>query len=309
MTKLADTRYELHPSDARYPRSLLDLSQPPETLYVRGNLDVLEDPGLAVIGSRKPTPYGIAVAEMAATVAAQSGITVVSGGARGCDQAAGKAALAERGRHVIVLGTGADVTYPPSSARLIERTLETGGAVVSIERWGTQPRPYAFPKRNAIIAALARAVFVAEAGMPSGTFSTADAANKLGREILSVPGSILSPESRGSNYLISVGATIIVDEESLEVAVSRIFETLRFSRIGPAEEPGMSEAERRILDALVANPMRIDEIAAMLGVDAVSCLNVLSGLQMTGRIERIIDGRFAPTKRALHARGAIMHNR
>ena len=303
----ADARCELTPDDRLYPSALHDLPDPPRRLYVRGDPAVLGAPSLAVVGSRRATPYGIAVAEMAATVAAQSCIVVVSGGAMGCDQAAGRAALAAGGRHVVVFGSGADVLYPRSAGGLVSRTLARGGAVVSIAPWGAEPRRYAFPKRNRVIAALSRAVCICEAGMPSGTFSTAEAAFEIGREVLAAPGSILSPESRGSNYLIANGACCLTDEESIEMAVSRIFGVLRYERASP-EDPAADDRERRAMAALIACPLRIDELAAAIGLDPMACLTYVSGLQMDGRVERLPDGRFAPTKTALHARSAIMHN-
>ena len=212
---MAEGTFELHPGDALYPETVLELSDVPQTLYVRGNPEALSTPALSIIGARKASPYGLAVAELAAKVAVEAGVTVVSGGAVGCDQASGWAAVNAGGKHVVVLGTGADVVYPRSSAGLITRTLDTGGAVVSISPWGMGPRKFAFPRRNRVIAALSQALFVSEAGMPSGTFSTAEAAMDLGRELLAVPGSILSPESRGTNYLIANGACCIVDEESI----------------------------------------------------------------------------------------------
>lgn len=307
--KPADERLELTLDDERYPSSLRDLDRPPSVLYVRGDPAVLSRPALAVIGSRRATPYGLTVAETAATVAAQSGIAVVSGGARGCDQAAGRAALDAGGVHVMVLGTGADVAYPRSVAGLMRRTIAAGGAVVSIERWGMQPRTYAFPKRNRIIAALSRAVCITEAGMPSGTFSTAEAAMELGREVLAVPGSILSPESRGANYLISVGACCLTDEDALEAAISRIYGTLRYVRAEPAGDSEADPQASAIMAALIASSQRPEELAAGLGIDQLACLTALSELQTRGCVERLVDGRFAPTARALRARSAIMHNR
>lgn len=305
--RLASDRFELRPGDALYPEQLLDLPHPPDPLYGRGDPSALGAPSIAVVGSRRPTPYGLAVAEMAATAAVQAGITVVSGGAVGCDQAAGHAALDAGGTHIIVLGCGADEVYPKTSAGLIDRAIRAGGAVVSLERWGTGPRPYAFPKRNVVIAGLARATCVTEAGMPSGTFSTAEAANRLGREVLAVPGSILSPESRGSNYLLSIGATALVDEESIEVAISRIFGTLRRERQVPGVcATGEETTTDRIVGALVASPLRADEIASLIGANAVDCLTYLSSLQMSGTIERMLDGRYSLTKRALRARSAII---
>lgn len=301
-------RCVLGPGDPSYPPALAEVQDAPRALYVAGDPDALRLPCLAVIGSRKATPYGVAAAEMVATCAAESGVCVVSGGAVGCDQAAGRAALRAGGRHVAVLGCGADVAYPKSSARLLRACIEGGGAVVSLDAWGTPPRRYAFPRRNRVIAGLSRAVCIVEADLPSGTFSTAEAAADYGREVLAVPGSIWSPQSRGANRLISDGACGLVDEDSVELAVSRIFGTLRYGRCAPPGAPGAGAGERAVLDALAASPMRLDGLAEVLRLPPTGALTALSAMQAAGLVERLPDGRFAATVRALHARSAIMHN-
>ena len=191
------------------------------------------------------------------------------------------------------------MVYPRSSAGLITRTLDTGGAVVSISPWGMGPRKFAFPRRNRVIAALSQALFVSEAGMPSWTFSTAEAAMDLGRELLAVPGSILSPESRGTNYLIANGAFCIVDEESIEMAISRIYGTLRYSR---PDAPGIADldpTQQTVMHALIASPLKVVDIAALVSLDAVGVLKLLGSLELEGLIERMMDGRYAPSKFAL----------
>lgn len=287
--------------DPGYPDRLEALPDAPDRLYVRGEVDALSRPGLAVIGTRRPTPYGIASTELAVRVAAETGISIVSGGAIGCDQAAGREALERGCTHVIVLGSGADVVYPASSRGLVRRTLETGGAVVSIAPWGTRPMRFLFPRRNRIIAALSEAVFVGEAGMPSGTFTTAEAAMELGHEVLAVPGSIFSPESRGTNYLIGIGACCIADEEALELALSRIFGRLRAPRAAPSAPRYGDDRVQRVVRALASSPLRSDDIARIAGLDARGSLEFLSDLMMMGVVEQLVDGRYAPTKDTLHA--------
>ena len=289
---MGEETYQLHPGDALYPKTVLELPEVPQTLYVRGDPEVLSTPALSIIGARKASPYGLAVAELAAKLAVEAGVTAVNAG----------------GKHVVVLGTGADVVYPRSSAGLITRTLDTGGAVVSISPWGMGPRKFAFPRRNRVIAALSQALFVSEAGMPSGTFSTAEAAMDLGRELLAVPGSILSPESRGTNYLIANGACCIIDEESIEMAISRIYGTLRYSR---PDAPGIADldpTQQAVMHALIASPLKVDDIAALISLDAVGVLKLLGSLELEGLIERMMDGRYAPSKFALHAQTPFGHN-
>lgn len=303
-----DGRIDLDLGTPGYPECVARLASPPRRLYVRGDPGVLGAPALAVVGSRCATPYGLALVEMAARIAVESGLAVVSGGARGCDHAAGMAALDAGGRHIVVLGTGADVAYPSTSGPMIERALASGGAVVSLEPWGTPPMRWAFPKRNRVIAALGEALFVSEAGMPSGTFSTAEAAMELDHEVLVAPGSVLSPQSRGSNYLIGMGACCIADVEALEVAISRIYGTLRFCRAPSGKSDAGNPRERRVVAMLTANPMREGEVAAAMGMDAVACMRLLSALEMRGEVERLVDGRLSPTRRALHARGGLGQN-
>lgn len=302
-------RVELDQRDSAYPASLLELNDAPTRLYVRGDPEALSVPGLAIIGTRRATPYGEATCELAARVAAEAGVSVVSGGAVGCDQAAGLEAVRRGGCHIVVVGCGADVIYPASSEQMVERTVRQGGAVVSLVPWGTQPRRYLFPKRNRIIAALSRAVFIAEAGLPSGTFSTAEAALELGREVLAVPGSIFSPLSRGTNHLISEGACCIADEEAIEVAISRIFGTLRYPHESPKTVTYADATTARALELLVAAPMRSEELARALSLDSRSTLELLGDLIVSGDVEQQIDGRFTASKATLHARTSFGHNK
>lgn len=282
-----------------YPVALEDLRDPPEVIFGRGSRSALSAESLSIVGTRKPTPYGEAACKIGARAAVEAGVAVVSGGAIGCDQIAGRATLDAGGRHIIVLGTGADVVYPRRSARLIADTLESGGAVISIEHWGSPPRRYAFPKRNRIIAALSRATFVAEAGMPSGTFSTAETAAEIGREVLAVPGSIFSPQSRGTNYLIESGACIIADEEGLSCALSRVFGCLRAQPGARGELQGESSVVDAVMTALASSPLRAEEISRFIGLGSRECLELLSELVLQGAVERLIDGRYAASTSAL----------
>ncbi len=305
---MGEVRYELHPGDGLFPATVLELSDVPQTLFVRGDPEVLSTPALSIIGARKASPYGLAVAELAAKVAVEAGVTVVSGGAVGCDQASGWAAVNAGGKHVLVLGTGADVVYPRSSAGLIARTIDTGGAVVSISPWGMGPRKFAFPRRNRVIAALSQALFVSEAGMPSGTFSTAEAAMDLGRELLAVPGSICRPSRAGPTISLPTGPAASLTRSpsrwpSLESTVPcAIRVPMRpVSRI-------WTPTQQAVMHALIASPLKVDDIAALVSLDAVGVLKLLGSLELEGLIERMMDGRYAPSKFALHAQTPFGHN-
>ena len=286
-------RWELAKGDPLYPKALLDLEGEPPVLRGLGDPEVLTSDCISVIGARRANPYGLTCARMAGRVSAECGITVVSGGAVGCDQTASLAALDAGGKTVVIPGCGADVLYPSSSDELFARTATGGGCVVSIERWGTRPARYTFVRRNRIIAALSASLIVCEAGRPSGTFSTATTAAELGRRVYAVPGSIFSANSQGTNWLIENGASIVTDEEALEGLISLDYGRLRHA--GACKACERSE----LLDALVASPMSAEEIATFLKLDLPHTLAMLAQQEALGLVCRLPDARFAPTERAL----------
>src|SRR5581483_4699983 len=188
-----------------YPASLRTIGDPPPVLFLRGDLVPADEWAVAIVGTRRATSYGRQVAEQLGGALAQAGVTVVSGLARGIDGCAHRAALAAGGRTIAVLGHGLDTVYPPEHARLAEE-IAASGALVSEFPLGTRPDAPNFPRRNRILAGLARATVVVEAGLNSGALITADCALEQGREVFAVPGSILSPSSKGTNALIKDGA-------------------------------------------------------------------------------------------------------
>lgn len=285
--------WELERGERGWPAALEDLRVPPERLYGLGSVEALSTPCLAVVGARRATPYGLAIAEMAARTAVGCGVTVVSGGAMGCDHAAGAAAIGAGGRTIVVSGCGADVVYPASSEDVYRGAVERGGAVVSAERWGTGPRRWAFPKRNGLIAALSRVLVVTEAGVRSGTMSTAEAAAELGRTVYAIPGSIFSPGSAGTNRLISEGASVIADERELGIALSLDFGCLPLARNEGGRELGP------VVSALFASPSRPEELAIRLGEDVLTVLRTLTDYEARGIVERLPDGRYSPTRALL----------
>ncbi|WP_260620375.1 DNA-processing protein DprA [Gordonibacter massiliensis (ex Traore et al. 2017)] len=224
--QLTGPRTELALGGELYPSALAGAPDPPKRLYVVGDPAALRA-GLAVVGARKATPYGIGCARRFAGAAARRGVTVISGGARGCDAAAHRAALEVGAPTVAFLGGGCDEPYPAAHAGLFQRIVDGGGAVVSEQPWGQKPRPYMFRLRNRLIAGLARAVLIVEAGLPSGTFSTADEALAAGRDVLVVPGAITAASSRGANRLLHQGAVPVVDDETFEDALFSLFGCLR----------------------------------------------------------------------------------
>lgn len=283
-----------------YPTSLEEASHPPERLYVLGDPAALE-PGLAVVGARKATPYGLGCARRFAGMAAERGISIVSGGARGCDAVAHEAALAAGASTVAFLGGGLDEPYPRQNVRLFQRIVDAGGALVSEHEWGYAPLPFTFRERNRLIAGLALATLIVEAGLPSGTFSTADAALAAGREVLVVPGAITSPASRGANRLIYQGAVPIVDDEAFADALMATFGCLRQERAGSAPPPPEPRgAEAALLAALRAEPLGMEALRDLAlrhrrGTDALTWLMVwLAEAQRDGLVAQYPDGRYGP---------------
>lgn len=296
--KLAGSRRVLAFGEEGYPDALMELDDPPRALYVVGNVAALRE-GLAVIGARKATPYGLAAAQRFASLACEHGVPVISGGALGCDSAAHEGALDAGGQTVVVLGGGCDRVYPARNFGLFQRVVDRGGAVISEQAWDFPPLPYTFRARNRIIAGLARATLIVEAGLPSGTFSTADDALSASREVFAVPGPITSPTSRGSNRLIYQGATPIVDEETFEDALVGVFGCLRIEDMRPSRPEGADDA---LLRALQANPMRIEEMLSLHEVapardDRLTWIMLrLASYERDGLIARFPDGRYGPAR-------------
>lgn len=285
--------WELRPGDENYPSALAHVrGEGGCVVYGRGDPTVLSGHNLSVIGARRATPYGLAVAEMAGRVAGESGITVVSGGAMGCDHAASRACLDAGGKTIIVTGCGADLVYPKSSADIFSDAADGGGAVISIERWGTPPAPYTFPKRNVIIAALSPVLLVTEAGERSGTMSTAAAALDMDKTIYAVPGSIFSPTSTGTNRLIGDGALPVCSEVDLETRLALDYGVLRVVVEGVSPQMG------EVISALVASPSRPDDLAQRLGQHVLTLLRTLADYEAKGIVEHLPDGRYSLSAQA-----------
>ena len=281
-------RHVLSCEDARFPGALRDIPHPPQVLHVVGDCAALEE-GIAMVGARKATPYGRGCARRFARIAAALGVCVISGGALGCDSEAHRGALDSGGRTVVFLGGGCDRPYPARNVNLFQQIVDAGGAIVSERDWAEPPLPWMFRERNRLIAGLAKATLVVEAGVPSGTFSTADEALAAGKDVLAVPGAITSPTSAGANRLIAQGALPIIDDETFEGALSMVFGTLRH------EEPGRIDEERDdpLLAALMANPMRADELLSAGFADNAAALGIaLAGYEREGLISRYPDGRY-----------------
>jgi DNA processing protein len=274
--------------DPAYPPALAAIADPPPVLWVRGDVASLtSDPMVAIVGARAASPYGLAVAGQLAADLAARGLVVVSGLARGADSAAHRGTLAAGGITVAVLGSGVDVVYPPEHAPLA-RDIAERGAIVSEFAPGTPPNPAFFPQRNRIISGLARAVVVIEAGEKSGSLITARAALEQGRDVLAVPGNVLTGRNRGAHALLRDGAKIVESADD-------ILEELGETRPRPVAgcRPGTAAAADPVLAALTAGePCDLDAIAEKTGLQSARLLPRLFELEVRGLVRRAGGGRF-----------------
>ena len=201
--------------DPLYPAQLKQIYDPPLVLYVRGNESVISEPGIAMVGTRHPTPYGLGMAERLACDLAARGLVILSGMARGVDTASHRGAIAAKGKTIAVFGTGVDVPYPKENTRLMEQMLALGGAIISEFPMGTFPAPQNFPIRNRIISGISLGVLVVEAAEYSGTRITSRCALEQNREVFAVPGNVTNKNSWGPNTLIKQGAKLVATWEDV----------------------------------------------------------------------------------------------
>lgn len=206
-----------------YPGLLASIPEPPKRLFVTGDPAVLSLPSLAISGSRRATPYGRNMAARFAALAANAGLSIVTGGARGVDSVATKAALDAGAKVAVVLAGGIDKPYPQESIGLFQSVVDAGGAVVSEQEWDFDPVPYLFRKRNRVITGLGQALLVVEAGLPSGSFAAAEYAREAGRPVWAVPGAITCDNAAGVNRLIYHGATPIIGSDAFAEQMNSVF--------------------------------------------------------------------------------------
>ncbi len=275
----------LVPGDAEYPGSLASMVDPPLGLFVCGRLT--DAPAVAIVGSRKATPYGRQVARLLGEELARAGVITVSGMARGVDAEAHRGALEGGGRSWAVWGTGPDTVYPREHAGLAAE-LAVDGALITEYPPGTPPRKHHFPERNRILAGLSRATVVVEAAARSGALITARLAMEEGREVLAVPGNIFSVLSVGPNTLLRVGARPLLTPRDL------------FDAIG-VEPPGATGEGRSPAETWVAEgeALTVDEIAARAGEAVADVAARLVELELSGDLARREDGRYMRTSATL----------
>lgn len=270
----------------RFPAPLLVIPDPPPALWYRGTLDALDAPAVAIVGSRAASSTALDTATQLGEDLASRGVTVVSGLARGVDSAAHRGAL-RTGRTIGVLGSGIDRMYPPEHEDLAFE-ISRHGLVLSEYPPGTAPLPFQFPKRNRLISGLSRAVVVIEASEKSGSLITAACALEQGRDVMAVPGSVLTGRNRGAHALIRDGAKIVERADD-------ILEELGW---GVTPRPSLPSTESTtsgdpLLHLMRAGePYDLDALAGLSGVDGVRLLPRLLDLELAGRVYRIEGGRF-----------------
>jgi DNA processing protein len=275
--------------DPDYPALLACIPDPPPVLWVRGDFAALTAPSVAVIGSRAASPYALQIGRRLAAELAERGIVIVSGLARGVDSAAHEGCLAARGRTVAVIGSGLDNVYPREHEALADRIAVTG-LIVSELAPGAKPLPEHFPLRNRIISGISLAVVVVEASEKSGSLITAGCALRQGRDVMAVPGSVLSGRNRGSHALLKDGAKVVETADD-------ILEDLGWSvPPGPkgSDERGSKVAARDPLLARmdVGEIYALDDLVEATGTPASKLLPRLMQLELLGLIEAPGGGRF-----------------
>ena len=276
------SRKALRRGEDDYPGRLLDAPHPPKVLWTEGNLDLLDRPCVAIVGTRRATAYAERVARELGRVLALAGATVVSGLARGVDACAHRGALDAGGATAAVLGTGLDVVFPRAHAQL-QRTIGERGLLLSELEPSDPAHGGSFPERNRIIAALCVATIVVEAGEKSGALITAKSALEMDRSVGAVPGPIDVPQSAGSNRLLADGAVVIASMADA-VLLAGLVAPMR-----PSELPEQG-SERRLWDALAKGPADLDTLCTRAALPAHEGLAALSALEIRGMIECALSG-------------------
>jgi DNA processing protein len=283
--------------ELRFPAALDAIHDPPDTLWISGDVDALRLPSVAIVGSRAASPYALEVARRLGADLARRNVAVVSGMARGVDSAAHRGALEADGITIAVFGCGVDVIYPREHRGLAARIAERG-ALVSEFPPGTPPRQGHFPQRNRIISGLSLAVVIVEAAEKSGSLITADFAMEQGRTVLAVPGNVLGGRNVGAHALLRDGAKLV---ECADDILEELPPLLTQSGLGIGDS-GLAQKESRkpnpashdpVLRSMVdGESYDLDEIADRSGVDRMKLLPRLLELELAGAVRRVEGGRF-----------------
>jgi len=292
---LAPGRAIITLADEGYPRSLLEIVDPPALLYAAGRVELASRPALAVVGSRNASPQGERNAESFARALSDAGLTIVSGLALGIDAAAHRGGLAGGSSTIAVLGAGVDVAYPQRNAGL---AIEIAGRGLLLSEFppGAPPAAHNFPRRNRLISGLAQGCLVVEAALASGSLITARAAADQGREVFAIPGSIHSPLTKGCHALIKSGAKLVesADDVLAELAGFRPsgFASTVAPAGGPAASGGLAGAEAGLLEHMGHDPVDVDSLCSRAGLSAEQVASGLLHLELDGRVTSLPGGLY-----------------
>jgi len=277
--------------EENYPQRLRNIPAPPPVLFYYGELKVQDERAVAVVGTRRPSPDGVFMAEKIARGLAEAGVTVVSGLATGIDSIAHRAALAAGGRTIAVLGNGPDMIYPPQNRKLA-RQIVRQGAVMTEFPPGTRPERYNFPRRNRIISGLSLGVVMVEGGADSGALITANHALEQGREVFAVPGSPTRKTTAGNNKLLKDGAIPITSAEEILEALK--IPSVSVDKISATEQKikKLSGAAKILFENLSHEPIHIDDLARRCKMDTAFALSALFSLEIEGLVKQLPGKRF-----------------
>ena len=266
-----------------YPQRLKEIYDYPPVLYVRGNLLPEDECCLAVVGTRRATVYGRQVTEEIVSDLARNKITIISGLAKGIDSIAHRAALEASGRTIAVFGCGLDIVYPAENAKLAREIMEHG-ALISEYPLGIRPKADNFPRRNRIMSGMSLGVLVVEAGESSGALITANQALEQNRDVFAIPGSILSPASKGANHLIQEGAKLVRNYVDVleELNLAMVAQQLELKELLPTDE-----TEAVLLKQLSHEPTHIDEVCRHSNLTTALVSSTLSTMELKGMVKQV----------------------
>jgi DNA processing protein len=275
--------------DSLYPEMLREIEDAPIVVYIKGDIQPQDRYAVAIVGSRKPTHYGVSVTEKISEELASMGFTIVSGMARGIDALSHTGALRAGGRTIAVLGSGLDVPYPPENKMLMDK-IAGSGCVMSEFPLGTLPEKENFPRRNRLISGLSLGVLVIEATSDSGSLITARYALEQSREVFAVPGNITAPNSEGTNELIRSGAILTRKAEDIVEELAPVLKGFIKSKDKIRIE--LTDEEEKICNLLSGEPKQIDIISRESGLPASKVLGILLGLELKGAVKQTTGKRF-----------------
>lgn len=282
-------------ADEDYPKVLLEISDPPPILYMKGRRELLGRTGIAVVGSRNATPVGLQNAEGFSRALSQAGLTIISGMALGIDAAAHRGGLDGGASSIAVIGTGLDLVYPARNKALAHE-LAQNGLILSEFSLGTPALASNFPRRNRIISGLSRGVLVVEAALASGSLITARQAGEQGREVFAIPGTIHSPFSKGCHQLIKQGAKLVDDANDILVELqwrtTAVSATFRPDANPSTDDPGNENDADPILTAMGYDAVSIDALLERVTLPADQIIARMTELEIDGVIAPLPGGRY-----------------